>query len=1062
MSERPLTALVLASLLVGSLLAVAGPVGVAAAGNVSTDVGTATAEGGDWPTLGRDVRHTGYAPNVTGPTGAATLWAFGGATFETSPAVWNGTVYAGAASGTLYAVNATTGAVEWSARGAYARPGLAPAVTDGVVYAANGSAVTALNATTGERIWHYPTDFPVTTSPVVVDGRVYLGTDRGVVHVLDARTGDQVWRRLLGDPLQGDRVRVRGSPAVANGRLYVGTTGGLFVLDASSGLEEWANRAITVTAAPTVVDGTVYVGTTGQSLLALDAASGTEQWQRNLDGSVTGSPAVADGTVYAGTVTGTLVAVDAATGARVWNASVDGSVESPVAVAGDALYVNDGFTLSAYDTNGTRLWQYDSVGDTSGPAVVNGTVYVGAEYDGLHAVATPPTPRVDVAPARPTVGESVTLDASASTPGDGRIVGYEWDLDRDPAVDATGETVTTTYEEAGGFQVSLTVTNSRGVAASTRTYVPVANPERAPLYDDWPTVGHDPGQTGTATATGIVGDVRQRWNHTLDRFVAGTPLVAEGTVFVGTENEGDGGGVVYALNASTGATTWTYSIGNATVTIVPGSVGSGTVYAGATNGTVHAIDAETGSATWTTRLDAPVEAGPLRVGDTVLVGTDSTRDTRYVRTIYGLDAGTGNVRWQYPVDVDAGLAAANGTVYAVDHDYDTGNSTLHAVDVATGTAVWNYTVGARLSAVAVRNGTVYATTDGGDALALPTRPDGPPSPLWRTTVNATARDGPIRPVVGRDTVYVSTSDATVSALNATTGAVRWEYVTSGVVRTPAVANGTLYLPVLREGGSTLQGIDTERGRRAWATPTGLLFGRPTVAGDRVFVTAISLAGDTAAPRVIAYEGTADTGPTAAATVSDASVTTGDSVTFDAANSTDDTTIERIVWRFDDGTAATGPTVTHAFDAAGTYAVTLTVTDAAGYRASDTVTVSVSAPDSGGSDVGNIDLGSGTGGSVSPGTVTTTADGTATERPTTAPRDPAGGDDVNTTTRAPATNTTTTAPRTDGPAGTTTTGADGTTAPPTAARTTAASGPGFGVPLAVLAVLGAAVLARRRG
>lgn len=65
------------------------------------------------------------------------------------------------------------------------------------------------------------------------------------------------------------------------------------------------------------------------------------------------------------------------------------------------------------------------------------------------------------------------------------------------------------------------------------------------------------------------------------------------------------------------------------------------------------------------------------------------------------------------------------------------------------------------------------------------------------------------------------------------------------------------------------------------------------------------------------------------------------LTFNAAASSDpDGTITSWAWTFGDGGTASGVSVSHAYDTAGTYTVTLTVTDSGGLTASDTASVTV--------------------------------------------------------------------------------------------------------------------------
>ena len=68
---------------------------------------------------------------------------------------------------------------------------------------------------------------------------------------------------------------------------------------------------------------------------------------------------------------------------------------------------------------------------------------------------------------------------------------------------------------------------------------------------------------------------------------------------------------------------------------------------------------------------------------------------------------------------------------------------------------------------------------------------------------------------------------------------------------------------------------------------------------------------------------------------------GLSCTVDATGSSDpDGTVAGYAWTFGDGGTATGPTPMHAFDAAGSYHITLTVTDNSGGTATATQTVNV--------------------------------------------------------------------------------------------------------------------------
>jgi hypothetical protein len=73
------------------------------------------------------------------------------------------------------------------------------------------------------------------------------------------------------------------------------------------------------------------------------------------------------------------------------------------------------------------------------------------------------------------------------------------------------------------------------------------------------------------------------------------------------------------------------------------------------------------------------------------------------------------------------------------------------------------------------------------------------------------------------------------------------------------------------------------------------------------------------------------------------VIAGESVQFDGTASSDDGTIESFDWDFADGGTANGAIVNHVFLTAGTFQVTLTVTDDAGATGTDTSQITVQSP-----------------------------------------------------------------------------------------------------------------------
>lgn len=83
--------------------------------------------------------------------------------------------------------------------------------------------------------------------------------------------------------------------------------------------------------------------------------------------------------------------------------------------------------------------------------------------------------------------------------------------------------------------------------------------------------------------------------------VRALPVVAGGRVFIGSES-----GVVYALDAASGCTIWTYQAKGgvrSAISVHPG-IGGGTAYFGDTTATIYAVSAATGTLTWSRQVEA--------------------------------------------------------------------------------------------------------------------------------------------------------------------------------------------------------------------------------------------------------------------------------------------------------------------------------------------------------------------------------------------------------------------------------------------------------------------------
>lgn len=380
-----------------------------------------------WPTFGHDARNTGYAPGVRGP--------------------------------------ALEGEVEWTYEATGGRTTGAPVVANDTAFAiTNGdfSQVLAVDAETGEKRWSNPVRGPFVGAPTFADGTLYVPTFLGRrVRAFDASDGAEVWTTDIGHYVN------ESSPTVVDGTLYVGTIG----------------------VGPLISDGSADEEFEACAVVALDAASGKEQWRFDAlfdeRTQIDSTPAVDAGAVFVTADDGYLYALDADAGSLLWRTPVGTRRQSPVVQDGTVYVARDevdgrltSTRLLALDAEtGEVSWQtgVEARRVSASPAVADGTVYLAARASTDCAVATN-----DPTCTEGDVGVLYAIDADAGTWEWGTSLGSSWyEVTSDPAVTdshvflgAGNGLVAVGTDGETAWQVSFDDRVQRGVAIGTeRVYV---------------------------------------------------------------------------------------------------------------------------------------------------------------------------------------------------------------------------------------------------------------------------------------------------------------------------------------------------------------------------------------------------------------------------------------------------------------------------------------------------------------------------------------------------------------------------------------------------------------
>jgi len=430
--------------------------------------------------------------------------------------------------------------------------------------------------------------------------------------------------------------------------------------------------------------------------------------------------------------------------------------------------------------------------------------------------------------------------------------------------------------------------DSDGITPPPPDAAPDAAPPESP---DWPSYGrdHDNSRTNAAESTlgrSNVGSLAPRWSYS-ESAVTSTPVVYKGAVYFGDWNS-----VLHAVDAKTGESIWRTSVQPAAppnqINDTP-YVTEDTVYIGAHTALLSAVQRVSGEMLWQTVIDDQTSlmlwSSPVIVDDLIVIGVGSYQvflpaTPPFRGSVVGVDAKTGAAKWKLYLTEGSGVSVWSSA--AIDRtrklafigtgqEYAQGASSpnsdaLVAIRYETGELVWStqFTMGDRFQ-VPAANGPdfdvgaspnlfeaggralVGVGDKGGRYFALD-RDTG--SVVWHTLMTPGGSNGGVMAstAYANGVVYVASNngstggsagvgggpgEATIFALEAATGAVRWQVtVKPGTFGGLAMANGILFVPTLV---GEVRAYDIDNGNLLWAGAVGgSMGGGVSVAGAMVY------------------------------------------------------------------------------------------------------------------------------------------------------------------------------------------------------------------------------------
>ena len=316
-----------------------------------------------------------------------------------------------------------------------------------------------------------------------------------------------------------------------------------------------------------IAGGRVYVanrigrsGTLG--LYCLNESTGEIIWHNPIGGSGgVSTPVISGDRLFVGSLTGDLYCVNALDGTTVWNRTIEPNlswygVGSCPLIYESTVFLNtasDG-ALFAFDLDGNELWNITTgnygrypptVAYYISPAAHDGNIFFGGLGPALYCVNVSTQAEVWNFSTSGTVSTAPAIE-------DG--VAYFATCSKMYAVKVTGDEV---------WNRSLKGTISSPAVAYGGVYI-----------------GSDDGKMYCFDTS----DGDEIWNISVGANVKSSPVVADETVYFGTNIDGD---MVYALNATDGSLRWTYDTGNCIM--AQPAVSDETLFIGSDSGYLYAF-----------------------------------------------------------------------------------------------------------------------------------------------------------------------------------------------------------------------------------------------------------------------------------------------------------------------------------------------------------------------------------------------------------------------------------------------------------------------------------------
>ncbi len=249
-------------------------------------------------------------------------------------------------------------------------------------------------------------DGALTAVPLVVNGKVYTVDAAGRVSAFSTQNGDRLWEKTIPEQRPEDAMIAGAGMAYEQGKLVVTTSYGFVVeLDASTGKQIWQrNLQAPIRSAPIIVDGKIYVTSMNNTVQEISFADGSLGWnhagiQESASFLGAASPTVTDDLVIVPYSSGEIFGLRRINGRMAWQENLAstkrvGTLPAMADIEGQPVIYNNRVHVISHSgrfvalelRSGKRIWEADA-GSIQTPWFAGDMIYVVTTENQLAALS---------------------------------------------------------------------------------------------------------------------------------------------------------------------------------------------------------------------------------------------------------------------------------------------------------------------------------------------------------------------------------------------------------------------------------------------------------------------------------------------------------------------------------------------------------------------------------------------------------------------------------------------------------------------------------------------------